>query len=109
MSLFFSSTKNMQVGAQLRSYFQEKVFQQKKTKSASQFEYTKPIFINNGDDTIRSMNLPSSGTLNTIQILKKQLGLLFGTINEKKKEPLDLSKYGESKIDTVINEKKRQL
>ena len=53
------------------------------------------------------MNLPSSGSLNTIEILKKQLGSLFGVKEEKKKEPIDLSKYGESKIDGIINEKKK--
>ena len=66
MSLFFSSTKNMQVGAQLRAYLQEKVFQEKKMKMNSQFDHTKAVFIMNGDDTIRSMNLPTSGSLNTI-------------------------------------------
>ena len=66
MSLFFSSTKNMQVGAQLRAYVQEKVFQEKKVKMNSQFDHTKPIFVLNGEDGIKSMNLPSSSSLNTI-------------------------------------------
>jgi dynein light intermediate chain 2 len=78
MSLYFSSTKNMQVGAQLRSYMQENMFKDKKSRPASQFEHIKPIFINNGEDSIHSMNLPTSSSLNTIEILKKQLGSLFG-------------------------------
>ena len=69
----------MQVGAQLRAYIQEKVFQEKKVKMNSQFDHTKPIFVVNGDDGIKSMNLPSSSSLNTIEILRKQLGSLFGT------------------------------
>lgn len=56
----------MQIGAQLRVYFQEKFQQDKKGKTASQIEHTKPIFVNNGEDTIRSMSLPSSGSMNTL-------------------------------------------
>lgn len=55
----------MQVGAQLRTYFQEKLQQDKKSKPHSQIDHTKPIFVNNGEDNIRSMNLPSSGSMNT--------------------------------------------
>ncbi len=68
----------MQVGAQLRAYFQQKFQADKKNKTASQTDHIKPIFINNGEDSIRAMSLPSSGSLNTIQILKKQIGTLFG-------------------------------
>jgi hypothetical protein len=53
------------------------------------------------------MSLPVSGTMNTIEVLKKQLGSLFGEQEEKKKENLDLSKFGESRIDAIIAEKKR--
>lgn len=73
ISLYFSSTKNMQIGAQLRTIFQERNQNDKKLRSVSQFDYLKPIFVNNGDDNIRSLSLPSSGSLDNIEILRKQL------------------------------------
>lgn len=99
----------MQVGAQLRASVQEKLQNERKKKMGSQFDHTKPIFIHNGEDNIKSMNLPGSGSgsMNTIEVLKKQLGQLFGVEEAKKKEPIDLSKYGEARIDNIIGEKKR--
>lgn len=108
-TLYSCSTKNMQVGAQLRGYFQQRFQLDKKNKTSSQLDHTKPIFINNGQDSIKSMNLPSSGSLNSLQVLKKQLSSLFGEEEEKKKEMIDFSKYGQSRIDAVINEKKKVI
>ena len=45
--------------------------------------------------------------MNTVEVLKKQLSSLFGAEEVKKKEPIDLSKYGESRIDNIIAEKKK--
>lgn len=83
--LYFCSTKNMQVGAQLRAYLQERIQNEKKKRIGSQTDHIKPIYIHNGEDTIRSMNLPSSGSMNTVEVLKKQLFSLFGAEEVKKK------------------------
>ena len=46
--LYFCSTKNMQVAAQLRAYLQEKIINEKKKKIGFQVDHTKPVFVHNG-------------------------------------------------------------
>lgn len=55
------------------------------------------------------MSLPTSGSMNTVEVLKKQLLSLFGEEENKKKQVIDFTKYGESRIDNVIAEKKKVL
>lgn len=57
----------------------------RKRTNSNQPEHTKPIFINNGEDSIRNMSLPTSGSMNTVEVLKKQLLSLFGEEENKKK------------------------
>lgn len=83
-SLYFTSARVSEVGAQLRHHLHEKLLN-KRTVSSAQSDHTKPIFINNGQDSIRSMNLPSSSINNIIEILKKQLMQLFPQEEERKR------------------------
>jgi hypothetical protein len=39
----------------------------------------KPIFLTAGSDTISSLGLPTSGSLNILDIIKKQINALFST------------------------------
>lgn len=105
--LYSCSTKNMQVAAQLRACLQERILGEKKKTMGRQFDHTKPLFIHNGEDNEKSMSLPSLGSLNTLEALKKQMALLFGVEEDKPKEGIDMSKYGESRIDNIISEKKK--
>jgi dynein light intermediate chain 2 len=76
-SLYFSSTKNAQVGAQLRNSFYEHLFNDAKSKSYAQKDHLKAIYINRGHDSINSLGIPSSGSLGLLDILKKQISSLF--------------------------------
>jgi hypothetical protein len=76
-SIYFSSTKNGQVGTQLRSSFYENLFNDTKSKSLCQKDHLKAIYINRGQDSVNSLGIPSSGSLSLIDILKKQISSLF--------------------------------
>jgi hypothetical protein len=75
--LFFSSTKNSQVGGFIRSAFHDILFDDK-IVSQSQKDYLKPIYIYRGHDSINSIGVPTSGHLTATDVLKKQMNVLFG-------------------------------
>lgn len=67
----------------------------------------KPIYIYRNQDSIASIGIPSSGSLNMMDVLKKQLSSLFPAEEDKRKEGVDVTKYSEPKIEAMIQEKKK--
>lgn len=60
--------------------FNEVIFGPKRT-FYSQRDHLKPIFISQGQDSIHNLNIAGSTSvnLNVFEIIKKQVGALFGT------------------------------
>ena len=72
----------------------------------------KPIFISQGQDTIQSLNVSTSANLNVLDVIKKQMSALFGNEdgeNKKQGAQVDLSKYSEGKIDSLIEERRKEM
>lgn len=72
----------------------------------------KPIFISQGQDTIQSLNVSTSANLNVLEVIKKQMSALFGNEdgeNKKQVGQVDLSKYSEGKIDSLIEERRKEM
>jgi hypothetical protein len=76
-SLLFSSTKIPAVGAQLRGVLFDLMFEDK-IKQVSQKDHLKPIFVVRNQDTLGSIGVPTSGSISGIEVLRRQLGGLFG-------------------------------
>lgn len=76
-SLVFSSTKIPAVGTQLRSVLFDLMFEDK-IKHTSQKDHLKPIFVVRNQDTFGNIGVPTSGSISGIEVLRRQLGGLFG-------------------------------
>jgi dynein light intermediate chain 2 len=77
-SLAFSSNlKNSPIGGQLRSFMHELMFEEK-PKIVCQRDHLKPIYIYRNQDTLNNIAVPSSGSLSGLEVLRRQLGSLFG-------------------------------
>lgn len=96
--LFYCSSLSINTNliSQIRNVFNEVLFGSKRTYF-SQKDHLKPIFISQGQDTIQSLNIGGmSGSLNVLEIIKKQMDALFVMDNgETKKQVanLDVTKY----------------
>ena len=79
-NLLFSSTKNMQTAAELRSVFTEELFGIRKKSYSNQKDHNKAMFILTGEDKVADMSLPAfnnSGAFNELKILEQQLESVF--------------------------------
>ena len=110
--LFYCSSQNTTVVSQIRNVFNEILFGSKRTYY-SQKDHLKPIFISQGQDTIQSLNIGGiSGNLNISDIIKKQIGALFPVDEgEAKKQgvQIDVTKYSEARIDSLIEDRKKEM
>lgn len=91
--------------------FNEVFFSTKRT-FYSQKDHLKPIFISQGQDTIQSLNVSTSANLNVFDIIKKQMNALFASEDgdtKKQVGQVDLTKYSEGKIDSLIEERKKEM
>ncbi len=109
--LFFSSSQNSTIVSQIRNVFNEVLFGCKRTFYC-QKDHLKPIFISQGQDSIESLNVTgsSSTNLNVFEIIKKQISALFASEEGEGKKQLsqiDLTKYSEGRIDSLIEERKK--
>jgi dynein light intermediate chain 2 len=75
---FCSSSKNSPVGAQLRAFMHEVMFEEK-PKIVSQRDHLKAIYVYRNQDTLNHIAVPSSGSLSGLEVLRRQLSSLFGT------------------------------
>lgn len=103
---FCSALKNSPVGAQLRSFIHEIMFEEK-PKIAAQKDHLKPIYIYRNQDSLSHIAVPSSGSVGGVEVLRRQLGTLFAAEEEKRKEGTDISKYYEGKIENLVEERKK--
>ena len=75
-SLVCSSTKNAALGSQLRGFVMEIMFEEK-PKLVSQKDHLKPIFVEKNQDTFSNIGVPSSGSISSLEVLRRQLSGLF--------------------------------
>jgi dynein light intermediate chain 2 len=110
--LFYCSAQNPTVVSQIRNVFSEVLFGSKRTYY-SQKDHLKPIFISQGQDTIQNLNIGgTSVNLNILEVIKKQIGALF-VVDEgdakKQGAQIDITKYSEGRIDSLIEERKKLM
>lgn len=103
---FCCSLKSSPAAGQLRSFVHELMFEEK-PKVAAQKDHLKPIYIYRNQDSLSSIAVPSSGSLAGLEVLRRQLASLFAAEEEKRKEGTDIAKYYESKIDNLLEERKK--
>ena len=71
---------------------------EERIKVTSHKDHLKPIFVARNQDSFADIGVPSSGSITSLEVLRRQLSGLFGGEEEKKKEGTDITKYFESKI-----------
>ncbi len=75
-SLVRCSTKIPAVGAQLRGFLIEMLFEER-IKHVSQKDHLKPIFVARNQDSFADIGVPSSGSITSLEVLRRQLSGLF--------------------------------
>lgn len=109
-SLVYCSIRVQQLTAQVRSIFQTIFFNENASNlNLSQKDHMKPVFVMSGHDSINAMSLPHPGNLPMIGALKKYITGLVPPRQEKKTDDFNFSKYKEPRIDSLVEEKQREL
>lgn len=62
---FCSSSKNLNLGTQIRSFFNEAMFEER-PKIISQKDHLKPIYIYRNQDSLSHISIPTSGSLSGV-------------------------------------------
>ena len=110
--MFYCSSQNTTVISQIRNVFGDVLFGSKRTYFC-QKDHLKPIFISQGQDSIQSLNIGGTSTnLNIFEIIKKQIGALFSVDEGEAKKhgaQIDITKYSEGRIDSLIEERKKEM
>ena len=83
--------------SQIRSVFNEVLFNINKRTTYFQRDHLKHIFISRGQDTLQSLNITATAKMSILDIIKKQLQAIYGNEedgdNKKQGGQLDLTKY----------------
>lgn len=69
----------------------------------------KPVFIISGHDSFSSMTLPHPGSMSMVAALRKQISALVPPKQEKKNEEFNFAKYKETRVDSLVEEKQKEL
>ena len=64
--------------SQIRSIFNEVLFNINKRTTYLQRDHLKPIFISRGQDTLQSLNITATAKMSILDIIKKQLQAIYG-------------------------------